>query len=199
MKLLLFGGTFDPPHIGHVQLLRHAIDAVKPDKVVVMPAGIPPHKQAFGTPGELRFAMCADFLKLDERVSCSRYEIGRAGKSFTAQTVAHLQEKYPGWRIHLVMGSDMLLYFKNWYEWKWLLQNVTIVAQSRDEAETAAMLPAIEELRAEGGEILFMNAPVLKLSSSELREKAEAGEDISQWLPESAAKFVRRHHLYERK
>ncbi|MCI6640297.1 MAG: nicotinate (nicotinamide) nucleotide adenylyltransferase [Pygmaiobacter massiliensis] len=197
MKLLLFGGTFDPPHIGHMQLLKHAIAAVQPDLVLVMPAGLPPHKRAFGTSGELRFAMCADFLKLDQRVRRSRYEISRPGKSYTAQTVEYLQKKYQGAEIYLAMGSDMLLSFTQWYRWQWLLQQVVLVAQSRDDDETAAMQPAIRLLEQAGGKVLFVPAQVLKLSSSELREKAAKGEDISPWLPDSAQRTVRRHHLYQ--
>ena len=68
MRILLFGGTFDPPHLGHLSLLQNALRRVDPDLALVMPAGTPPHKQAYGTPGELRYQMCSAFLKLDPRV-----------------------------------------------------------------------------------------------------------------------------------
>ena len=71
MKLLLFGGTFDPPHKGHIRLLQSAIDAVQPDKVVVMPAGIPPHKAASATPASLRLTMCQCFVPLHPDLTVS--------------------------------------------------------------------------------------------------------------------------------
>ena len=82
MKLLLFGGTFDPPHNGHVHLLQNAIAAVRPDRVVVMPAGTPPHKAASATPARWRLEMCRCFLPLHENLVVSDWEIKRAGKSY---------------------------------------------------------------------------------------------------------------------
>ena len=79
MKALLFGGTFDPPHAGHMNNLRAAMQAVQPDVVLVMPAGIPPHKHASATPGELRLAMCECFKALGPQVQVSQWEVDRAG------------------------------------------------------------------------------------------------------------------------
>ena len=78
MKALLFGGTFDPPHAGHMNNLRAAMQAVQPDVVLVMPAGIPPHKHASATPGELRLAMCECFKALGPQVQVSQWEVDRA-------------------------------------------------------------------------------------------------------------------------
>ena len=79
MKLLLFGGTFDPPHIGHMNLLRGAMQAVQPDLTIVMPAGVPPHKAASMTPGMWRYEMCACFLALERSAAAgSKSAIGRS-------------------------------------------------------------------------------------------------------------------------
>ena len=91
MKALLFGGTFDPPHAGHMNNLRAAMQAVQPDVVLVMPAGIPPHKHASATPGELRLAMCECFKALGPQVQVSQWEVDRAGRSYTYNTVSMLQ------------------------------------------------------------------------------------------------------------
>lgn len=198
MKLLLFGGTFDPPHLGHAALLRHAIEAVAPDRVIVMPAGTPPHKAASQTPGTWRYAMCAGFLDIDARIARSRYEIDRPGKSYTVCTVEYLKQRWPGATIYLAIGSDMLLSFTEWYQWQRLLRLVTLVAQSRDDAETAAMQPAIEALRAAGGKVLFLPVSVLRLSSSELRTAAAEGEDISSLVLPGAQQVITMHHLYRK-
>lgn len=198
MKLLLFGGTFDPPHNGHVALLRHAIEAVQPDKIIVMPAGTPPHKAASQTPGEWRYEMCRCFLSVDPRVQLSRFELQRQGKSYTLLTVEHLAEKYPGAKIYLAIGSDMLLTFTEWHDYRTLLSKVILVAQSRDAEETAQMLPAIEALRKENAEILFMDVQVLKLSSTALRQAAEEGEDISAFIPPEVTQVLHRHPIYRK-
>ena len=100
MKLLLFGGTFDPPHIGHMNLLRGAMQAVQPDLTIVMPAGVPPHKAASMTPGMWRYEMCACFLALEKecggRIEISDWEIHRQGRNYTIDTVTMLEQKYPG-------------------------------------------------------------------------------------------------------
>lgn len=198
MKLLLFGGTFDPPHNGHVALLRHAIQAVQPDKIIVMPAGTPPHKAASQTPGEQRYEMCRCFLAVDPRVQRSRFELHQQGKSYTLLTVEHLQQKYPGAKIYLAIGSDMLLTFTEWHNYRALLGKVTLVAQSRDAEETAKMRPAIEALRKEHADILFMDVQVLKLSSTALRQAAEQGEDISPFVPPEVVEVLRRHPVYRK-
>ena len=95
-KVLLFGGTFDPPHNGHVHFLKSAIRAARPDRVVVMPACIPPHKAASATPAALRLAMCECFRPLFPALEVSDWEIRQGGKSYTIDTVKMLEEKYPG-------------------------------------------------------------------------------------------------------
>ncbi|MEG0804366.1 MAG: nicotinate (nicotinamide) nucleotide adenylyltransferase, partial [Pygmaiobacter sp.] len=193
MKLLLFGGTFDPPHNGHIALLQHAIDAIRPDKIVVMPAGTPPHKAASETPGSLRYAMCAAFLPVSSRVHRSRFELLRGGKSYTLNTVEHLKKRYPTAEIYLAIGSDMLLTFTEWHDYRTLLRRVVVVAQSRSDAETAAMAPAVEQLQREGGKILFLNCEVLALSSTDIREKVARGEDIVALVPPESARVIERH------
>ena len=80
-KLLLFGGTFDPPHNGHMALLSACLAAVRPHRALVMPAGVPPHKQASATPGPLRAEMCGCFKALSPCVEVSRWELGQDRKS----------------------------------------------------------------------------------------------------------------------
>ncbi len=86
MKTLLYGGTFDPPHNGHMNNLRAALALVRPDRAIVMPAGTPPHKHASATPAALRFAMCQCFKSLSPVVEVSDWEIQQGGRSYTVHT-----------------------------------------------------------------------------------------------------------------
>ena len=114
MKTLLYGGTFDPPHNGHMNNLRAALALVQPDRALVMPAGTPPHKHASATPAELRLQMCACFTALSPAVQVSDWEIRRGGRSYTVHTLEWLRGRVQGGLIARV-GSreEALTHFLN--------------------------------------------------------------------------------------
>lgn len=178
MKILLYGGTFDPPHWGHINNLRAAMQAVQPDKVIVMPAGIPPHKAASATPGSLRLQMCRCFLQLGEQVETSDWEISHEGKSYTVNTLRMLHSTYPDAQLYLTVGSDMLTSFRTWREWQSILQLATLVVESR-EADDAAMLAEFaDSLCGDGAQILFARAKPVPMSSSEIRQGSAGAEAV---------------------
>lgn len=198
MKLLLFGGTFDPPHLGHMNLLRGAMQAVQPDLTIVMPAGVPPHKAASMTPGMWRYEMCACFRALEKecggRIEISDWEIHRQGRNYTIDTVTMLEQKYPGAELYLSVGSDMLLTFTEWRRWPELLQKATLVVESRCEGDMGALHRAARALSAEGGRIVFSQAKALPMASSDIRAgKAPAGA-----LPPETERIAGKYHLYGR-
>lgn len=198
MKLLLFGGTFDPPHLGHMGLLKNAIEAVQPGRVVVVPAAAPPHKRASRTPAKLRMEMCACFAPLFPGLIVSDIEARREGPSYTVDTVYELERLYPGDDIYLTIGGDMLLGFTAWHRWRELLSLVTLVAQGRGEADEH--LPAgAARLEREGGRVVMAQGAVLPLSSSELRAGLAAGKDLLCMIPPPADEVVRREKLYTSK
>ena len=135
MKILLYGGTFDPPHKGHLHLLESAMEYLQPDKVVVMPAGVPPHKKASATPSSIRLAMCRCFETLGKQVQLSDWEISRKGKNYTVDTIGHLRQCYPHGKIYLCIGGDMLTSFTAWKDWQRLLRWCTLVALCRDSGQ----------------------------------------------------------------
>lgn len=178
MKILLYGGTFDPPHWGHINNLRAAMQAVQPDKVIVMPAGIPPHKAASATPGSLRLQMCRCFLQLGEQVEISDWEISHEGKSYTVNTLRMLHSTYPDAQLYLTVGSDMFTSFRTWREWQSILQLATLVVESR-EADDAAMLAEFaDSLCVDGARILFARAKPVPMSSSEIRQGSAGAEAV---------------------
>ena len=178
MKILLYGGTFDPPHWGHINNLQAAMQAVQPDKVIVMPAGIPPHKAASATPGSLRLQMCRCFLQLGEQVEISDWEITHEGKSYTVNTLRMLHSTYPNAQLYLTVGSDMLTSFRTWREWQSILQLATLVVESR-EADDAAMLAEFaDSLCGDGARILFARAKPVPMSSSEIRQGSAGAEAV---------------------
>lgn len=138
-KVLLYGGTFDPPHNGHMNNLRAALELVRPDKAIVMPAGIPPHKKASTTPGKVRLAMCQCFTALSPAVEVSDWEIAQGGRSYTVHTLEMLRDAYPGVELYLCVGSDMLLTFTQWYRWQDMLAMAALVVESREAGDEPAL------------------------------------------------------------
>lgn len=194
MKLLLYGGTFDPPHQGHMNNLTAAIAAVQPDHVVVMPSGIPPHKQASATPGVYRLAMCSCFKRLHPSLEISDWEIRQGGRNYTIDTIAMLQKVYTQAQIYLCIGSDMLFTFTEWRSWQQLIQQVTLVVQSRQPGDDEALARAAAQLEQQGGHVIFAQAPVVELSSSAVR----AGLVCWQQLPPEVQTVAQQYHLYGR-
>lgn len=195
-KLILFGGTFDPPHMGHMALLRAAIDTVHPDSVLVMPTGTPPHKGGHHADARVRLAMCRCFLPLFGQMVISDEEIVRGGKSYTVDTVRRLLERMPHTHIYLPVGSDMLLTFRKWREYRELLRSVTLVVHSRQGTDLDALAQFADGLRAEGGDIIMAPGEVLVLSSTEIREKIRRGEDVSDLVPAAALEIAGQYGLY---
>jgi nicotinate-nucleotide adenylyltransferase len=197
MKLLIFGGSFDPPHIGHMNLLKNAVGAVRPDKVMVIPSGAPPHKQASATAGNVRAAMCECFVPLFEGLEVSDMELRRRGKSYTAQTLAKLQKENPAAQLYLCIGGDMLLGFEGWYRWRWLLKAAVLVVAGRAPGTGPALEAQAARLTARGGRVLFAEGPVVAAASSEIRRALGEGRDVYAQIPPPAAAIARAERLYQ--
>lgn len=178
MKILLYGGTFDPPHWGHINNLRAAMQAVQPDRVIVMPAGIPPHKAASATPGELRLKMCECFLRLGSQVEVSDWEIAHGGKSYTVNTLRMLHESAPQAQLYLTVGSDMLASFCTWRKWQEILRLAVLVVESREADDAVQLAKAAEGLRQSGGRVVFAKAKPLPMSSSQIRQGSAGPEAV---------------------
>lgn len=196
MKLLMFGGTFDPPHIGHISILQNAIQVVKPDEVWVMPAGIPPHKQASTTPALLRLEMCECFRPLFATMQISDWEIQNAGKSYTLKTLQWLKAQQPNAELYLCIGSDMLLSFTTWHLWQDVLQMAALVVQSRAEDDTAKLKEAKTFLEEKGGQIILVDAPIKEISSSELRATIKQGKAVFDYIPPMVMQIIEDNGLY---
>ena len=205
MKVLLYGGTFDPPHNGHLNNLRAAADRVRPDKVVVMPAGLSPFKQKTSAPGALRLEMCSCFHALEEgmdaipQLEVSGWEIEQAAagnRNYTVLTVEKLARDYPGAQLYLAIGSDMLLSFDGWHRWQDILRIAHLVVVSRNIGDDPMLHAKASELDPAGDRILFAPVEALPMASSQLRARLQAGDSCEAELPETVRQVIRRERLY---
>ncbi len=198
-RIGLFGGTFNPPHVGHLRLAALAADAAGLDTVIIMPASVPPHKEAPGlASGEERLVLCKKTFA-DPRFVVSDMELRREGKSYTVDTVRALRECFPEDRLFLIVGSDMLLTFDRWYCWKEILSLCSLLVLSRESEISAQMLRdyATQTLELTEGEgFCILETEPLEISSTEIRSRISKGEDVSTLLTPDVCAYIKEKGLY---
>lgn len=172
MKIAIYGGSFNPPHLGHLEAAKTVCAELAPDKLLIIPDNIPPHKTMDpGSPtAEERLALCRIAFRSIPGAEISDMEIRRHGKSYTAHTVRELRERYPNDELFLVVGSDMLLSFEEWYEFEYLLSECTLAVVSREEDDLDA-LRAHKALLSEkyAARVHILQHAPLPMNSSEIR------------------------------
>jgi len=206
MRLLLYGGTFDPPHNGHLNNLRAAAARVRPDRVVVMPAGLSPFKQSTAAPGSARVEMCACFRALEAEgavpaLCVSGWEVEQAAlgrRNYTVLTVEKLARENPGAQLYLAIGSDMLLSFDGWHRWQDILRLAHLVVTSRHMGDDPELHAKALRLDPTGARILFAPVQALPMASSDIRTRLTAGEGCEAELPEAVRAVIRREKLYKK-
>lgn len=202
MKVGIYGGTFDPPHLGHMRAARAALGLLGLDELILIPAKQPPHKALSegSAPAEDRLAMTglmADGL-LDERVSVSRIELDREGKSYTADTLREIHEQRPEDELFLLMGTDMYLTFQDWYKPEEIARLATLVPFARSGTDTGELFRIQGEYldRTLGARTVALELPeITELSSTQLRSGLALGVYTDKlWLPVWG--YILRHGLY---
>ena len=190
MRIAIYGGSFNPPHIGHAEAARAAYKALKPDKFLIIPTNTPPHKEleANSPSPEQRLEFCRLAFGDIPGAEVSDMELRREGKSYTADTVDALLEQYPGAEICIVMGTDMFLSFRSWYRWQHMLETCTLAVLSREDFDRREIESFKAELETENGAkvILIPHLP-LPMSSTEIRERLRRGlgsDDLCQGVYE---------------
>ena len=206
MKILLYGGTFDPPHYGHLNNLRAAASRVQPDEIVVMPAGVSPFKQMSATPGALRAEMCGCFGELAREMGfgleVSGWEVEQAEqgrKNYSVLTLEKLARENPGDELYLAIGSDMLLSFDGWHRWEDILRLAHLVVTSRNTGDIPALQAKAEQLDPGGSRVLFAPVTALPMASSDIRARLAGGESCENELPALVQRVIAREGLYRAK
>ncbi len=203
MKIGIYGGTFNPPHLGHMAAGRFALEALELDQLLFIPAALPPHKLLpDGTPSpEDRVAMTAilaDNLLCEDRARVSDLELRRAGKSYSSDTILELRREHPKAEFWFLMGADMFLTLQTWHEPLKLLSQTGVAAFARSQSDR---LEALEEQaetlrRTYGAQIKVLRLPELvETSSTQVRSAIARGEGQEQLLP-AVWGYILMHRLY---
>jgi len=200
----VLGGTFDPPHIGHLALAQEVYARLGLDRVWFLPTGSPPHKQGQPTtPGEQRRAMVERAIAGDERFALCDMELMRAGPSYTVDTLRLLRDEWgAATHITFIVGWDMLAYLPQWHDAPGVLASLDqlaavhrpgFVAEDEAQLQLERLETQLPGLRAK---LMLLPIPQLEVSSSELRERVAAGLPIRYLVPDAVRAYIAEQGLY---
>ena len=199
----VFGGTFDPVHNGHLLTVEAVAKAMSLERVLFVPNRQPPHRARpwLDTPVRVQLLQLAlQPFPLFELECC---ELDRSGPSYMVDTLAELQTRYAGQTLCLILGMDALLGFNRWHCWPQILQRCHLLVTQRpgfvlqaaqlDEQLRKHLCQEKSELAMQpGGKILLQSVPQLAISSTQIRQRLQTGQDASEWLPENVYKHLLR-------
>lgn len=185
MRLGIFGGTFNPIHVGHLLLAETAREALALDRLVFIPTHQPPHKSGRGlVSGQQRLEMLQLAIRDQPAFVASDIELQRRGPSYSIDTVKTLHQQLPMAKLFLLMGGDLLAV--RWASWAELKQLCTVAAVVR---------PGTKATRAAG--VKWLPMPLLGISSSDIRERLRKGRSIRYLVPPQVERYIREHRLYQ--
>ncbi len=190
-RIGLFGGTFDPPHFGHLALAEWAREQLRLDRVLFVPAGAPPHKRARRLSSvAARVAMTRLAVRGNPAFRLSQLEVRRRGPSFTVDTLRAVRAGHPGAEVFLLMGEDSLDDFRTWHEPAAIrgLARLAVARRPGGRRRTPA--------RGIARGLIWLDNPGLELSSSAIRARARAGRSVRYLVPDAVARYLARHRLY---
>ena len=184
----IFGGTFNPLHIGHYEMLSALEEDSRIEKIFLMPDKIPPHKECEYMPDDfVRIEMCRltadDFSKAELCLT----EFEREGKSYSYDTVIHLKELYPEKNFAFVCGGDMLVYFDKWYKYRELMNELPFIVFKRGDTDENEFNSCIERFSFMGMKIILMDKVISSVSSTEIRKSFEGKKHL---LPTKIYKYL---------
>ncbi|NMA79959.1 MAG: nicotinate (nicotinamide) nucleotide adenylyltransferase [Clostridiales bacterium] len=198
-KIAIFGGSFNPIHDGHINLVTRIQDKYKFERILIIPTYSPPHKSANAlASAEHRFNMCKlateDFLYL---IPCD-LEIKRGGKSYTIDTLTTIKYTYPNHKLYFIMGADMLYSFTSWYKYRDIAELATIIVAARKEHEYQKLMEEKLKLSEIGINCHVENIDVVDISSTQVRDIVANGsyDELQNHVPKKVANYIVDNELY---
>ena len=198
LRIGIFGGTFDPIHIGHLILAEEAWFQLKLDRVYLVPAGEPPHKQNRHLAGvEHRIRMAQLATSDSDYIRVSRVDADRPGPHYTAEMVRIVRQRVDRQvELYFLMGMDSLGDLPNWSEAQWLVENCRLVALSRHDVEIDwqrlnRALPGVQE------KVIILDIPELEIASHIIQQRVRSGQPIRYQVPLLVERYIREHGLYK--
>jgi nicotinate-nucleotide adenylyltransferase len=193
LRIGLFGGAFNPPHVGHLVCAQEAHAQLELDVVVWVPVGQAPHREIPQDPGpEVRLQMCEYATAGDERFGLSRIEVDRDGPSYTADTLRGLTERSAADELVLILGGDQAAALPSWHQPDEVMRLATVAVAERADSDRAR----VEGALAGRTDAVFFDMPRIDVSSTMVRERAASGRPIRYLVPDKVASFIGAQSLY---
>jgi nicotinate-nucleotide adenylyltransferase len=195
-RIGILGGTFNPPHLGHLALARSARDELQLDRVALIPTHSAPHKPDELDPGpEHRLAMCRLLVADEEATSACALEIERGGVSYTVESLRALHAAHPDAQLTFVVGADVAGTIGSWRDPCAVLQLARLAVAARAGAARRRVLAAVDALDA-SADVRFLAMPAIDISSSMVRRRVMWGEPIERLVGPAVAGYIAEHGLY---
>lgn len=193
----IIGGTFDPIHLAHVYIAEKAKAILNLQKVIFMPAGSPPHKsEKEVTRASLRYKMVRAAIEGKEGFEVSDYEIKQEGKSYTYKTLKHFHNNNR--EIYFITGADCLVNLEKWKKVDEILKLCRFVVLTRPGINTDRLIKEKEKIEKKyNTEIIFLDIEGKEISSTNIRELIDKGEDLTNYLSKEVIKIIKKENLYE--
>jgi len=187
-NLGVFGGTFDPPHIGHLILAQSAYEKLNLEKVIFIPAGKQPHKQNRNTsPGDIRLEMLKLALSGDDRFEISDIEIRSDDVSYSYKTIARLHDIDPESKLYFIIGGDNISDIETWMKPEEIFRHATVAAAMRPEYKLSGKYK---------DDVTLFEMPQVGVSSSEIRNMIRGGRSIKYLVCEKVENYIMKNKLY---
>ncbi len=195
-RLGIMGGTFNPIHIGHLVCAEEALSQYALDRILFMPAGLPPHKEIEGgTSARARYLMTVIATAGNPRFHVSRHEVDSGRVCYTVDTMRHLAEQHPQAKLFFITGADAVLEILDWKDPAELLRLATLIAATRPGYPLDRLAEITGRIGGEG-RVELMEIPAIGVSSSMVRERVAQGMSIRYLVPEGVERFIEKEGLY---
>lgn len=202
MKIGIMGGTFDPIHIGHLLLGEFAYEDFGLDEIWFLPNGNPPHKETAdtGTSLEHRIEMIRKAIEGVPHFRLNLHEANTEEHSYTYRTMQEFNQMFPEHEFYFILGADSLFSIEQWKYFREIFPTCTILAAMRDDKDAWEMQRQILYLTEKyGARIRLLQAPLLEISSTVIRDRASRDLGVRYMVPDSVAEYIRTNHLYKKK
>ncbi|MHB8243319.1 MAG: nicotinate (nicotinamide) nucleotide adenylyltransferase [Solirubrobacteraceae bacterium] len=193
----ILGGTFNPPHVGHLAVALHARDELALERVLLIPVHTPPHKTVGRDPGpEHRLRMCELAVADAQGLAACGLEVERGGASYTVDTLKAIHTEHPDATLTLIVGADTARTLPSWREPAQLLELADLAVAMRAGTSRAEVLDTVAAVKQERPSIGFLEMREIEVSSSKVRERVAAGEPVDDLVGPAVAEYIAEHGLY---
>jgi nicotinate-nucleotide adenylyltransferase len=187
-RIGILGGTFDPPHLGHLLIAEEVRIGLELDEIWFIPNQVPPHKQEAATNAEARIDMVKRAIRNNPSFRINSMEVERSGKSYTADTVRILKEEHPDTAFYFIIGADMVEYLPHWHKIDQLIELITFVGVKRPGYQLKTEYPITE-----------VEIPLIDISSTLVRKRLAENRTVNYLIPETVYAYIKEKRLYEKR